>query len=238
VHANETSLLDNARALVSLGLRDAGYTYFNIDGGWEGGRNASGWVYPNTTRFPNGLEPVAAGVHALGLKFGMYTDKGASGKGEENWDERHRARRTLWCGTLPLLGCDRKSLRPCSLSLAANSGPGTCDGLTGSYPYYDNDAAYYAHLKADYVKVRARRQQMARVSRGCRHCLSAVLPPDTVRPRPSPPASPAQVDSCGGTQDHDGALALYAQFQAALVGAYTAAGLPPLYYSMCGCVRG
>lgn len=45
------------------------------------------------------------------------------------------------------------------------AGPGTCDGLVGSYPHYDQDAAYYAHLKADYVKVRQSPSQAAAVQR-------------------------------------------------------------------------
>ena len=35
-----------ADAMVSTGMRDAGYVYVNIDGGWEGYRDAAGVLHP------------------------------------------------------------------------------------------------------------------------------------------------------------------------------------------------
>lgn len=67
--------MDAADALVNLGLRDAGYNYVNIDGGWQGGRHSNGTIYPNSTHFPNGLLEVADYIREQGLRFGQYTDK-------------------------------------------------------------------------------------------------------------------------------------------------------------------
>lgn len=39
-------------------------------------RNASGFVAVNPTKFPDGIEPVINHIHALGLKYGHYTDAG------------------------------------------------------------------------------------------------------------------------------------------------------------------
>ncbi|MGC8461896.1 MAG: glycoside hydrolase family 27 protein [Candidatus Dormibacteria bacterium] len=66
-----------ARALVSSGMKSAGYEYVNLDGGWGLlKRNASGTLEPNPVLFPHGIAPVAAYVHSLGLKFGIYTSAG------------------------------------------------------------------------------------------------------------------------------------------------------------------
>jgi Alpha galactosidase A/Alpha galactosidase C-terminal beta sandwich domain len=79
-----------ARALVSTGLAAAGYDYVNIDDGWyqcpgPQGPNVDGngrWVV-NTANYPNagsqnGIQTLAAYVHGLGLKFGIYETAGIS----------------------------------------------------------------------------------------------------------------------------------------------------------------
>lgn len=63
-----------ADALVSSGMRDAGYVYVNIDDGWQGQRDARGVIHPNA-RFPD-MKALAAYVHARGLKLGIYSSPG------------------------------------------------------------------------------------------------------------------------------------------------------------------
>jgi alpha-galactosidase len=66
-----------ARALVSSGMKAAGYTYVNLDGGWGlHWRTARGALNPDPAKFPHGILPVADYVHSLGLKFGIYTSAG------------------------------------------------------------------------------------------------------------------------------------------------------------------
>jgi hypothetical protein len=63
-----------ADAMVSKGLRDAGYTYVNIDDGWGANdRNGSGCIVAHATKFPNGMRPLADYVHGLNMSFGLYT---------------------------------------------------------------------------------------------------------------------------------------------------------------------
>ena len=67
-----------ARALVSSGMKAAGYTYVNLDGGWDlPRRDARGRLQPDPRKFPQGIKPLADYVHSLGLKFGIYTSAGA-----------------------------------------------------------------------------------------------------------------------------------------------------------------
>ncbi len=63
-----------ADALVSSGMRDAGYVYVNIDGGWEGTRDAAGVLHANSN-FPD-MKALGDYIHAKGLKFGLYTGPG------------------------------------------------------------------------------------------------------------------------------------------------------------------
>lgn len=63
-----------ADAMVSSGMRDAGYIYVNIDDTWQGKRDAQGRIHPNA-RFPD-MKALADYVHARGLKLGIYSSPG------------------------------------------------------------------------------------------------------------------------------------------------------------------
>ena len=61
-----------ADAMVSSGMAAAGYKYVNIDDCWMNGRDSSGNLRPDPTKFPNGISAVATYVHSKGLKLGIY----------------------------------------------------------------------------------------------------------------------------------------------------------------------
>jgi len=63
-----------ADALVSSGMREAGYAYVNIDGGWEGERDSAGVLHPISS-FPD-MKALGDYIHSKGLKFGLYTGPG------------------------------------------------------------------------------------------------------------------------------------------------------------------
>jgi len=63
-----------ADAMVSSGMRDAGYTYINIDDTWEGVRDAEGNLHANH-KFPD-MKALADYVHSKGLKLGIYSSPG------------------------------------------------------------------------------------------------------------------------------------------------------------------
>jgi alpha-galactosidase len=64
-----------AEAMVSSGMRDAGYLYINIDDTWEGERDAKGNIQANS-KFPD-MKALADFVHSKGLKLGIYSSPGA-----------------------------------------------------------------------------------------------------------------------------------------------------------------
>jgi alpha galactosidase A-like protein/cellulose binding protein with CBM2 domain/alpha galactosidase C-like protein len=69
-------------ALVSSGLKDAGYQYVNIDEGWwQGTRDSAGNITVDTAEWPGGMKAIADYIHSKGLKAGIYTDAGRDGCG-------------------------------------------------------------------------------------------------------------------------------------------------------------
>jgi alpha-galactosidase len=63
-----------ADAMVTSGMRDAGYIYVNIDDTWEGVRDAQGNLRSNH-KFPD-MKALAEYVHSRGLKLGIYSSPG------------------------------------------------------------------------------------------------------------------------------------------------------------------
>eukprot|EP00961_Rhodomonas_salina_P125225 1687230-Rhodomonas_salina.1 len=63
--------------MASLGLKDLGYQYVNIDDCWARERDGDGVLIPIPEAFPSGIKGVADYVHQKGFKFGLYTDRGS-----------------------------------------------------------------------------------------------------------------------------------------------------------------
>src|SRR5208283_267253 len=84
-----------ADAVVTSGMKDAGYQYVVIDDCWQVSRDPEGNIVPDPQRFPAGIKAVADYVHSKGLKFGIYSDAGTGtcqdrpgGRGYEFQDAR------------------------------------------------------------------------------------------------------------------------------------------------------
>ena len=74
-HAISDKLIrEQADAMVASGMKDAGYVYVHIDGGWEGQRDANGVLHPLPT-FPD-MKALGDYIHSKGLKFGLYSGPG------------------------------------------------------------------------------------------------------------------------------------------------------------------
>jgi alpha-galactosidase len=71
---DDATIRSQAEAMVSNGMRDAGYTYINIDDTWEGERDAKGNIQANS-KFPD-MKALADFVHSKGLKLGIYSSPG------------------------------------------------------------------------------------------------------------------------------------------------------------------
>jgi len=101
-----------ADAIVSSGMRDAGYLYVVIDDCWHGPRDAQGNIGADRERFPSGMRALADYIHSLGLKFGIYSDAGRTTCGGRPGSQGHEYQDALtyaswgvdylkydWCAT-------------------------------------------------------------------------------------------------------------------------------------------
>jgi len=87
---NEKAIKSVADAMVSKGLKAAGYEYLNLDDCWVAAdRDSAGRLQGNADKFPSGMRAIGDYIHSKGLKFGIYTDRGtktcaAVGPGSKN----------------------------------------------------------------------------------------------------------------------------------------------------------
>ena len=97
---DETLIKATADAIVSSGLRDAGYTYVNLDDCWHGERDADGNIQPDPVRFPSGMKALGDYLHERGLKFGIYSDAGsmtcAGRPGSQGFEYQDAAQYARW----------------------------------------------------------------------------------------------------------------------------------------------
>ena len=72
---NEAFVERTAQEMVKLGLRDAGFEYVNLDDGWAAVQRdaATQRQVAVPRKFPSGMRALAEKVHALDMKFGLYT---------------------------------------------------------------------------------------------------------------------------------------------------------------------
>lgn len=111
-NVDENMLRQIADALVTSGMRDAGYKYLVIDDCWQVSRDANGNIVPDAKHFPSGMKALGDYIHSKGLRFGIYSDAGRKtcagrpgGRGYEYQDARQYAAWGVdylkydWCNT-------------------------------------------------------------------------------------------------------------------------------------------
>jgi len=73
---NEKLIKEIVDALVSSGMKDAGYSYVGPDEGICFYRRDDGRLTTNLERYPSGLRGLGDYIHRKGLKYALYTDAG------------------------------------------------------------------------------------------------------------------------------------------------------------------
>src|SRR5207237_7995157 len=69
---DEALVLETAEAMVTSGMRDPGYRYVVVDGGWVAReRDRSGEFVADPEKFPSGVRALADRLHSLGLWCGI-----------------------------------------------------------------------------------------------------------------------------------------------------------------------
>jgi alpha-galactosidase len=127
-------VLQNAKAMAASGLINHGWTYINIDDTWQGRRGGKFHALQGNEKFPD-LGALCAQIHALGLKFGIYSTPwetsyaGFPGGSSENPEG-------LW--TKPVgKTVKNKNILPCAIA---------------RYHFCTNDADQWAAWGVDYLK--------------------------------------------------------------------------------------
>lgn len=106
---DEREVREIADAMVRSGMRDAGYRYVLIDGGWRGRRDSRGVLHPNS-QFPD-MKRLADYLHAKGLKLGIYS---SPGPGDCAWYEGSYGHETRDAQTWARWGVDYLKYDWCS----------------------------------------------------------------------------------------------------------------------------
>jgi alpha-galactosidase len=134
-HATADAALKVADLMLSLGLKDAGYQYLNIDDCWHSKqRNSSGFLVPDPQKWPQGMKPVVDTIHGKGLKFGLYGDAGTMTCAGYPGSEGHEAQDAK---TLASWGVDYWKHDACYLPCVTGGRPQTCwDGRSSTKSYY------------------------------------------------------------------------------------------------------
>ena len=79
LNINESLIRATADTMVSSGMKNAGYEYIIVDAGWKAKKRAAdGRLLADSEKFPSGMKALADYIHSKGLKFGIYTDAGAT----------------------------------------------------------------------------------------------------------------------------------------------------------------
>lgn len=99
VGTNDKTVREIADTMVREGFREAGYVYLVIDSGWQGNRDAEGFIHPNEN-FPD-MTALADYVHTRGLKLGLYSSPGpldCTGRLGSHGYENEDAKTYAWWG--------------------------------------------------------------------------------------------------------------------------------------------
>ena len=123
-------VIASANAMVNMGLSKHGWTYINIDDGWQGYRTANNYALQPNKKFPD-FKGMIDEIHSKGLKLGLYstpwiTSYAGFGGGSSNFED----------GALPdSIINNKRSFR-----------------YTGKYRFEKQDAIQMAQWGVDYLK--------------------------------------------------------------------------------------
>jgi alpha-galactosidase len=126
-----------AHAMVSTGLINHGWTYINVDDGWQGPRGGKyNAIQPDPTRFKD-MQALSDEIHSLGLKFGLYSTP---------WIESY-GRRIGGSADNP-----QGDFTPTKVTPRPPRNKKITPYTIGKYTFYEQDAKQFAEWGIDYLK--------------------------------------------------------------------------------------
>jgi len=131
----QEQVLTQAKAMFSTGLINHGWSYLNIDDGWQGKRGGEFHaILPDTARFQD-VQALCNQVHAMGLKIGTYSTPWVESYGHRIGGSAMNAEGTFE-RTKETVARNKKLL-PFAI---------------GTYHFWESDAKQFAKWGFDYLK--------------------------------------------------------------------------------------
>ena len=133
----------SAKAMVESGLADYGWSYINIDDGWQGVRGGEHKAIMPNSKFPD-MKALGDYIHSLGLKFGIYSTPWVSTYASHIGSSCDNPEGTYWWVEQGLVDeyykLDRKKLDKERVR------------YYGEYSFAKNDVRQWADWGVDYLK--------------------------------------------------------------------------------------
>ncbi|HEY4246237.1 MAG TPA: putative Ig domain-containing protein [Lacunisphaera sp.] len=145
---SQEHVLSSARAMAANGLREHGWTFINIDDGWQGPRGGEFNAIQPNKKFPD-MKALADEIHGLGLKIGIYsspwrgTYAGYIGGSSDNADGTYAWVRSGDVNEFYRLNKDPK---------APGAKPTWVNWKIGRHSFAMQDARQWAKWGVDYLK--------------------------------------------------------------------------------------
>lgn len=130
------NILDAAKAMVSSGLINHGWTYINIDDSWQGLRRGKYNALQGNEKFPD-MKALCDSIHALGLKVGIYSTPWVTSYAEYPGGSAENPEGKWEKPTIPKRGNVNKKILPWAI---------------GKYSFAKADAKQWAEWGIDYLK--------------------------------------------------------------------------------------
>lgn len=176
IELNEANIRAVIDAMVSSGMRDAGYRYVNLDAGWAAPqRSATGELQADPARFPSGMAALATYAHDHGMLLGLYAspfEQGCSAQqalatvGHEKQDAKDFAAWGVdflkydWCRAeadhqhqVQVFTAMRDALRESGRHIVYSINPNSSDDMTAGVRYDWSSIADMARSSSDLVPV-------------------------------------------------------------------------------------
>ena len=145
---SQEKVLSSAHAMAEKGLREHGWTYINVDDGWQGPRGGEFNALQSNKKFPD-MKALADEIHGLGLKFGIYsspwrgTYAGYLGGSSDNADGTY-----AWVESGDVNGFYKLNKDP----KAPDAKPTWVNWTFGQHSFAAQDARQWAAWGVDYLK--------------------------------------------------------------------------------------
>ncbi len=144
---SQEKVLSSARVMVKKGLQAHGWTYVNIDDGWQGKRGGKlNAIQPNS-KFPD-MAGLSNELHSMGIKFGIYsspwvgTYAGFIGSASHNKDGTYDWIEAGDHNEYFRISKEEEAPRPRKLDIRK----------FGKFPFVTNDVAQWSEWGVDYLK--------------------------------------------------------------------------------------